>query len=45
MENRPMYMRFLNKFVLLFEATEDKETERQIEQLLKKLTAARSLPG
>ena len=37
MENRPMYMRFLNKFVLLFEAAEDKETERQIEQLLKKL--------
>lgn len=37
MEKRPMYMRFLNKFVLLFEATENKETERQIEKILKAL--------
>ncbi len=37
MEKRPMYMRFLNKFVLLFEATENKETERQIEKILKVL--------
>ena len=45
MENRPMYMRFLNKFVLLFEATEDKETERQIEQLLKKLDSRPQFAG
>lgn len=45
MENRPMYMRFLNKFVLLFEATEDKATERQIEQLLKKLDSRPQFAG
>ena len=28
-------MRFLNKFVLLFEAKENKETEHQIEQILR----------
>ena len=37
MKKRPMYMRFLNKFVLLFEATEGKETENQIEIILNKL--------
>ena len=31
---KPMYMRFLNKFVLLFEETKDKETEHQIENIL-----------
>ena len=34
MTKRPMYMRFLNKFVLLFEETKDKETEHQIENIL-----------
>ena len=34
MKKRPMYMRFLNKFVLLFEETKDMETERQIERIL-----------
>ena len=34
MTKKPMYMRFLNKFVLLFEETKDKETEHQIENIL-----------
>ncbi len=37
MKKRPMYMRFLNKFVLLFEETSTKETESQIEEILKEL--------
>ena len=37
MKNKPMYMRFLNKFVLLFERTEEKETEHEIESILQKL--------
>lgn len=37
MKKRPMYMRFLNKFVLLFEATEDKETEHELEKILSEL--------
>ncbi len=37
MKKRPMYMRFLNKFVLLFEETSTKETESQIEEILKGL--------
>ena len=37
MKKKPMYMRFLNKFVLLFEAKENKETEHQIEQILREL--------
>lgn len=37
MEKHPMYMRFLNKFVLLFEATQNKETENQIEKILRDL--------
>lgn len=34
MKKRPMYMRFLNKFVLLFEATDTKETEHELEAIL-----------
>lgn len=34
MKKTPMYMRFLNKFVLLFEETTDMETEHQIEGYL-----------
>lgn len=37
MKKRPMYMRFLNKFVLLFETTENKETEHEIEEILSEL--------
>lgn len=37
MKNQPMYMRFLNKFVLLFEATAEQITEHEIEEILQKL--------
>lgn len=37
MKGKPMFMRFLNKFVLLFEAKETKEIEGELETLLKKL--------
>ena len=37
MEGRPMFMRFLNKFVLLFEARKDKLIEHELEKLLKKI--------
>lgn len=39
MKSHPMFMRFLNKFVLLFEAREDKSTEHELEELLKNLDA------
>lgn len=45
MKKRPMYMRFLNKFVLLFEATENKETEHQIERILKELDSRAPFAG
>lgn len=35
MEEKPVFMRFLNKFVLLFEATEDKKTEHSLERILR----------
>lgn len=37
MKNKPMFMRFLNKFVLLFEQTDKKETELEIETVLQQL--------
>lgn len=37
MKGKPMFMRFLNKFVLLFESTADKSTENEIESVLNKL--------
>ena len=37
MKKRPMYMRFLNKFVLLFEAAETKDTEHELEAILSEL--------
>ncbi len=37
MEGHPMFMRFLNKFVLLFEAKENKEVEYEIEKVLRRL--------
>lgn len=36
-DGKPMFMRFLNKFVLLFEAREDKEIERELERILRTL--------
>ena len=37
MEGSSMFMRFLNKFVLLFEARENKEIEHELEQILRRL--------
>lgn len=37
MEGRPMFLRFLNKFVLLFEARPKKEIEKEIEKMLRRL--------
>ncbi len=37
MKGHPMFMRFLNKFVLLFEAKSNKEIEHEIETMLKGL--------
>ena len=34
MKGHPMFMRFLNKFVLLFEAKKDKSIEKELEQML-----------
>ena len=45
MEGHPMFMRFLNKFVLLFEARPDKEIEHEIEKILKYLDSNPSFKG
>ncbi len=45
MEDPPMFMRFLNKFVLLFEAREDKKTERGLERILKSLDDSYQFKG
>lgn len=45
MKKCPMYMRFLNKFVLLFERTETKETEHEIEEILEKLDSREVFAG
>ncbi len=45
MKGRPMFMRFLNKFVLLFEAKENRETEREIENMLQKLDNSPKFKG
>ena len=37
MEGRTMFMRFLNKFVLLFEARQDKKIEHELEKLLRRI--------
>ncbi|MCM1295259.1 MAG: PucR family transcriptional regulator ligand-binding domain-containing protein [Muribaculaceae bacterium] len=37
MKGKPMFMRFLNKFVLLFEAKKNKEIEREVEEVLRAL--------
>ena len=45
MKKRPMYMRFLNKFVLLFEKTETKDTEHEIEAILRELDTRSEFAG
>ncbi|MGN1083615.1 MAG: helix-turn-helix domain-containing protein [Lachnospiraceae bacterium] len=35
MEGKPLFMRFLNKFVLLFKATAEKKVEHELERLLR----------
>lgn len=45
MKGHPMFMRFLNKFVLLFEARTDKEIEHEIEKMLKSLDKNPSFKG
>ena len=45
MSRCPMYMRFLNKFVLLFEKTEEKETEQEIEKILNDLDSRKVFAG
>ena len=45
MKGSPMFMRFLNKFVLLFEAREDKEIEHELEDVLRSLDARPQFNG
>ena len=45
MKGHPMFMRFLNKFVLLFEAKTDKEIEHEIEKVLRSLDSNPSFKG
>ena len=45
MKGHPMFMRFLNKFVLLFEAKADKEIEHEIEEMLRSLDNNPSFSG
>jgi sugar diacid utilization regulator len=40
MEGRPMFLRFLNKFVLLFEARADKTIEKEVEKMLQRLDSS-----
>ncbi|MCR5106448.1 MAG: PucR family transcriptional regulator ligand-binding domain-containing protein [Eubacterium sp.] len=37
MKGHPMFMKFLNKFVLLFEAKENKEIEHELEEMLSRV--------
>lgn len=45
MKGHPMFMRFLNKLVLLFEAKEDKEIEHELEQILRRLDNSPQFKG
>ena len=45
MKGRPMFMKFLNKFVLLFEAKENKEVEHELEKMLRKLDSSEMFKG
>ncbi|MGN0400956.1 MAG: helix-turn-helix domain-containing protein [Acetatifactor sp.] len=45
MEGKPLFMRFLNKFVLLFEATPEKKTEHELERILRDIDERPSFKG
>lgn len=45
MKGHPMFMRFLNKFVLLFEAKANKEIEREIERMLREQDSRTEFKG
>lgn len=45
MEEKPLFMRFLNKFVLLFKATPDKKTEQELEKLLRNIDGREPFKG
>ena len=45
MEGKPLFMRFLNKFVLLFEATEEKKTEHELERILREIDSRPPFQG
>ncbi len=45
MPEKPMFMQFLNKFVLLFEATKEKRTEHALEKMLKKMDSLPQFSG
>ncbi len=45
LEEIPMFLQFLNKFVVLFEATPDKKTEHGIEKTLRKIDAKEEFVG
>ena len=45
MECHPLFMKFLNKFVLLFEAKSDKSAEKEIETVLQKLDSLPRFKG
>ncbi len=45
MEGKPMFLRFLNKFVLLFEAKKDKSIEHELEKVLQKIDASPQFHG
>ena len=45
MERNPMFLRFLNKFVLLFEAKKDKSIEHELEKVLQKIDASPQFHG
>ncbi len=45
MKGKPMFMQFLNKFVLLFEAREDKAIEHEIEKILRDIDSRPQFKG
>ncbi|MDD7014714.1 MAG: helix-turn-helix domain-containing protein [Spirochaetales bacterium] len=45
MECHPVFMKFLNKFVLLFEAKSDKSAEKEIENVLQKIDSLPRFKG
>ena len=45
MEGKPLFMRFLNKCVLLFEATAEKKTEHELERILRDIDSRAPFKG